>query len=56
MALFLAHRTSTIHNPSTFAFIRVHSRFEISLQIIGAAGRVALPGLGGGMAQLFQLF
>jgi hypothetical protein len=32
-----------IHDLFTFASIRVHSRFSIFLQRIGAAGRIALP-------------
>jgi hypothetical protein len=31
------------HDLFTFASIRVHSRFSIFLQRIGAAGRIALP-------------
>jgi hypothetical protein len=32
-----------IHDLFTFASIRVHSRFSIFLQRVGAAGRIALP-------------
>jgi hypothetical protein len=36
--------------------IRVHLRFEIFLQRVGAAGRIALPGLRGGLVQKFLFF
>jgi hypothetical protein len=41
---------------STIFLIRIHSRFEIFLQRVGAAGRIALPGLRGGLVQKFLFF
>jgi hypothetical protein len=41
---------------STIFLIRVHSRFEIFLQRVGAAGRIALLGLRGGLVQKFLFF
>jgi hypothetical protein len=41
---------------STIFLIRIHSWFEIFLQRVGAAGRIALPGLRGGLVQKFHIF
>ena len=41
---------------STIFLIRIHSWFEIFLQRVGAAGRIALPGLRGGLVPKFHIF